>query len=739
MVIDHWPVIVANIPTRTANGIVREIGWVRGLCERPGVTDPGPSSSPSEYGLPRSSSRAGAGTPPPDPASSPTRFRIANPSASTPPPPSSLPQAVHEPSPMADFVPSTRAEEEKLRYYEQATRTRDVLQSSLRGVSVISSEQPPRSSHSLQNHSSPISPSSMYTCATDQHTDAQVRTATLVMQHMRASPEVQPALERSMTTVAWSGSEVGVSAPVTKASATPSVSSTPSPISGALGRSLTRAEQEKARLYNEAKETARQRQEEARLLEEEAEEVEHRLGREGIPVTAEAAFEQAQDAFERQLILEAEEERRREEERVKAEFEASERARIRAEEERWRLEEEERRARALAEREDKKRRAEKALADELRRFEEQRRARAAERSAELERQAAERRREDEMKRQRAEELRRLDEERERQLELERQQHAAARALEEEEEKRRQNQQLALAAEAARRREQQQEEEARLQQERIRRDRESELSEMARLRAEQRRLLEETEALRRALAERNSSHGEPCSPSSVRRTLVAAHRVPPEYTTSSPAPSYPVGGEYVHHSNGRPPEQHGALPLERAPSVVSFAPSMSAVNATAEAYAQAIRQQSLNLSDDNAAAYLRQLRQRTLPAFSSGPAYPGLVTSSTSSASIVSTLPPTSLVSTVRAPSAPTVPPLPTQTPSYKTASEEKEEEAARQRRRAATDAAASAASPVLEAPPSYPTGPSASTTPAPRGAAEEKAELDRCECSSRCFFHLDMD
>ena len=141
--------------------------------------------------------------------------------------------------------------------------------------------------------------------------------------------------------------------------------------------------------------------------------------------------------------------------------------------------------------------------------------------------------------------------------------------------------------------------------------------------------------------------------------------------------------------------------------------MSAANATAEAYAQAIRQQASTLSDEKA-AYLRQLRQRTLtssppppPAPPAGPAYPTQV----SGGSIVSTLPPASSVSMV-------APPVPI---GYKTAAEEKEE--ARRRR-----AAEEATSPTTgdAPPPSYPAGSSVSTAPPVRSASEEKEELQRC-------------
>ncbi|GAA5963471.1 hypothetical protein JCM8115_003377 [Rhodotorula mucilaginosa] len=646
LAIDHWPVIVANIPTRTANGIVREIGWVPGLCDRPGAMP-----------ITARDFANGSPAPPHDSTASQARFRIANPSAASPSPspapapvPVAPPQPI-EPSPMAGFVPSTRAEEEKLRYCEQATRTRDVLQSSLRdaGSTTCGGSDPDQSM-------SPTSPAStrLYAEHRPSEDTAQVHTATRVNASSRL-------LERSSTTVAWSGSEAGGATPVPVVSA--------SPVSAALGRSLTVAEQEKARLYDQATSIARQRQAEARSQAELDE------------------FEQAQDAYERRLILEAEEERRREEERVKAEFEASERARIRAEEEQWRLEEEERRARAEAEREEKKRRAEQALADEMRRFEEQRRAQSAQRAAELERQAEERRREDEMKRQRAEEMRRLDEERAAQEEERRRREralerarAAAVAAEQDEQRRRQIA-LAVAAEEARRR--QEEEDHRRRQEEARRQ---ELSEIEQLRAEQQRLLEEREELRRALAAR-SPHG---------------------YTPATSAPAY--SAVTTKSTSPNPiPSSPPLPPLARASSVVSFAPSMSAANATAEAYAQAIRQQASTLSDEKA-AYLRQLRQRTMtsspPPSAAGPAYP----TQTSGGSIVSTLPPASSVSMVS-------PPI---SSGYKTAAEEKEEARLRH-------AAEEAASPTTgdAPPPSYPAGSSVSTAPPVRSASEEKAELQR--------------
>lgn len=649
--IDHWPVVVANIPTRTAIGIIREIGWVDGLCDRPGVaqTEQGPVTAPSDR----------EETPIHEP---PNRvpFHVTNPSA-----------AEDEPSPMAGFVPSTRAEEEKLRYYEQATRTRDALQSSLHAASTQSD---PRMSYD-DARSPTIAPESPSLAAQVQHATL----ATMSRSHL------QP-LERSMTTVAWSGSDTG---------ATPPPASTPAAAT-VLGRSLTVAEAEKARLFDDARETARLRQDEARQIAE------------SQPL---ADFQAAQDAFEQRLVAEAEQERRLEEERLKSQFEAAERARIAAEEEQWRREEEARRAQALAELDEKKRRAEQALADELRRFEEQRRQEDRQRAEELEA----RRREDDLKRQRADEMRRLDEERERAEETRRHEARLAemRAREAEEARRRQQEN------ESRRRQQEDEARRRQQEDEVRRQAElqareeeellfarqreapraEEASELEQLRAAQRRLLEEREELMRALA---------------------AQQRPPATSTAPVHSPQPIS------------------PPVRAPSVVSFAPSMSAANATAEAYAQAIAASSASSGmSDEKAEYLRQLRQRTSIAVpnANGPVYPTMQPSrltrhdTLTSTSVVSTLPPMSAVSSAPPPPPPTV--QTAQTP-YKTAAEEKEEAAARQRAHDAAAAAATAAASVPgpsadeDLPPSYPV-PGGSASSQRPNASEEKAELEGCE------------
>lgn len=70
-------------------------------------------------------------------------------------------------------------------------------------------------------------------------------------------------------------------------------------------------------------------------------------------------------------------------------------------------------------------------------------------------------------------------------------------------------------------------------------------------------------------------------------------------TTAQQPAYP--------SNGHTQQQYYGASLTRTPSVASFAPSLSAAQATADVYAQAIAQQS-TLQEEKA-AYLRQLRMR----------------------------------------------------------------------------------------------------------------------------------
>ncbi|BGP58709.1 hypothetical protein JCM8202v2_006386 [Rhodotorula sphaerocarpa] len=733
LAIDRWPVIVANVPTKIANGIIREIGWVQGLCDRPGARtrDDGQKDGVtldadmlSRSALRLKMYREAGATPPRVP------FHITNPSEPAISPAPDLDASSFAPTgPIAGFVPSTRAEEEKLRYYEQATRTRDALQSSLRG-STYDSERRVSPGNGDWPHvagaastsafgppaviaaAAPASPTDGFAPTDVSALDARIQHAALATV---SQSQLQP-LQRSLTTMAWSGSDAGTTPPPLSA---PRSEYSP-PLAGSstatqLGRSLTLAEQEKARLYHHARETAQLRQEEARRASE-ADSPQHHH-----PSRAELDFEAAQQAYEARLVTEAEQERRAEEERLKAEFEAAQRARILAEEERWRVEEAKRQARARAELDEKKRRVEQALADDLKRFEEQRREEDRERAEELE----QRRREDDLKRQRAEEIRRLDEEREqerlaaerqadaarrvREMQVRQEQEAAARAAAHEEAIRQRREEE--TRQEALYRQQQQAEHIRRQQEEAAAQQAHD-SELEQLRAVQRRLLEEREQLMRALAAQQQSSGAS------------------QLTSSPPRPI--------------PPTPAPAFPAARAPSVVSFAPSMTAANATAEAYAHAIalQSQAVGMSAEKA-AYLRQLRERNSIAMSGSapssppdmrdavegrPAYPDPRSSGQALAplaeSVVSTLLRSSAVSSSSRP-IPSAPGQPTVSAPYRSAAEGKEHETSRRRAQEAGGASGTT-SPDEEAdlPSSYPAGADSSST-APRNATEEKAELER--------------
>ncbi|BGO96276.1 hypothetical protein NBRC10512_000390 [Rhodotorula toruloides] len=849
--IDNWPIVLGNVPSRQAKGVINDIGWVEGLCDRPGLRDvpapvsmepsaavsmarptlvslnssdrqtvqptpafatpqntppppppvedksrlPPPVPSTASYGdektrllanSPYGGSSSGGGSTAPLHVTNPTPISPRTYGSATPPPP--LPSTA---AARASFVPSPTAEEEKRRYYEQATRSRDLLQSSLRASQ--DSHQRPSSiaTNGTRDRSLGFSPVSL-----EDPGPVLLQKAMLVRRDEASSPpqtspyggvesgsystdaplstgQLAPPT-RSNTIMALSGSEVSSIPP----SVPPPAPVAPSdslqvPASSSstsfLGRSLTSAESEKRRLFLEAKEIARRRQEEARL----------ELERQNRAL-AELEFEEAQNAFEEKLIVEAELERQEEERRKKEEYAAQQRERIRQDEERWRIEEEERRAKALAELEDKRRRAEQALQEELRRFEEQQRAEERARAEEIEQQLDDRKREDEMKRQRAEEMRRLDEEREREEEERRmaaQRKAAFERERAEQERRRREAEAERAAqeEAARQRRLAEEQERAAQEEAAHHRRIADEQEFARRRMEEERLVAEAERQRLLLAEEQARRAQAAE--DTRRADLARIQ-------AAQQPAYPP-------ANGPQPQHYGAG-LTRTPSVASFAPSLSAAQATADVYAQAIAQQA-TLQEEKA-AYLRQLRMREeerrahlaspdiggrsaslqmpslphsqapVPATTVAQGYPsGRVLPSrhpqavshdgyaystptrqnSYSASVVSTVAPTTVISSA----PPPMPPLPQReaaeavppaqpvrdeatppTSTYKTAAEEKEELAARRRaEETRAQQAASAPPPQPEdddMPPSYPagaTGQQGST----RTAAQEKAELDR--------------
>ncbi|GAA6052552.1 hypothetical protein JCM3770_003239 [Rhodotorula araucariae] len=835
LAVDNWPVVIGDCDARTAKGILLDIGYVEGLCDRGGLAPPVSAEAQSTASLRPAPQRQVSMPVSPAPTTSPVRhptaeqlppapspvasyqeaaleksrllnkpynpagssFHVANPSAqdesryrsSTPPPPLPAPAPVRP-----SFVHSPSAEEEKRSYYEQATRQRDALQSSLRSPQSLVVPSPvsakPRASDSIRSPSveEHVSVQRAAIVRRDSRDElghpAPVRTASDRTEHV-ATQQVEGgptfamahlAPTRSNTTIALSGSDV--SASPSAFPSPPAAEPTPSheqPKSPAvlLGRSLTSAEAEKRRLFLDAKETARKRQEEARL----------ELERQNQAL-AELEFEEAQLAYEARLLAEAADERREVERLAREAFEAERIARIRQDEERWQHEEEERHAQARREMEERRRRAQQAMEEELRRFEAQHAEAERARAAEIERQMEERKREDEAKRAMADEMRRLDEERAREeqerklaasrkAEMERQRADAERrrvegeqariakaarrqAAEEAETKRRyeEAERARVRAEEDERARVRAEEEERYRREEEQRRHEAEEAERRRYEDEERSRLAEEDRQREAEAEARHVH------QASQASTLAGH---PNDGYSHPA--YPA-------ANGRSASyiQHVGAGLERAPSVASFAPSMSAAHATAEFYAQAIGQQS-GLSEEKA-RYLAQLREQRgqvaspspygssaprpafqdaaalQPAYPQGSAYPQ---PPQPPAHPVYASPPArqnsyASVGTSGAPSLPSKPALPahtavptvpeaapaaTSTSTYKTAAEEKEEAAAR--RRAEDEAAARrdeesrGKQPVAipedeEAPPSYPVPVQGSS---PQSAADEKAELER--------------
>ncbi|GAA5993960.1 hypothetical protein JCM5350_008339 [Sporobolomyces pararoseus] len=619
IVIDQWPVVIGNVNARVARGIVSDIGYVEGLCERGGLIEATQKANGNEIvQAPRfedvtvqqpPSQRNLSTLAPPTNAPSPqvespmtysdsstekrrllearsnaangSSFHISNPTheqllqsqqstarISTP----------ERPTPIRpQFAPSPTAEEEKRRYYEAATKSRDHLQ----GL---------RSEQTTPNHSrdtsSPISvdalryrhasdgPSALSPTSSAALTDTPIspfvyQEASVVK--LREDDDRLPAndhtISRSDTILAASGSAVSTTLNDERSqppfTTQPSLLSPPSARSvgtSMLNRSLTSAESEKKRLFLEAKEMARIRQEEARL----------ELERQN-KVLEDFEFEEAQRDFEERLILEAEEERRKEEEKERVAFE---------------------------------RRLELERLEKLAQFEREQREAQEKRQAETDKWARERKEEDEMKKRKAEELRRMDEEKEREeterrgalarkaamerqrAEDEERRLAGERARREEAERRYRAEQLAIEEELRRRRE----EERRLQYEHDRRLQEEE----HRRRVEQdRRDEEETHRiyLDRVRAE------EEAAALAQRARSTSQQAYPSTYGRSS--------GPIVHPSI---PPRRITPALDRAPSVASFAPSTSAANADSNFYAQAIASGQASALSQEKAEYLRQLRQ-----------------------------------------------------------------------------------------------------------------------------------
>ncbi|GAA5913778.1 hypothetical protein JCM8208_004165 [Rhodotorula glutinis] len=845
--VDHWPVLIGDCDSRTAKGIMRDIGWVEGLCDRAGLaTEPTSATSTPEHEHERPeaqrhvSDRSASSPPPvrapvrqdseqlpsaPSPIASyqtaaieksrlanGAGFHVANPTSSHdreheyyvderlgPSSSSSAPpHRLEAPAPMRPSfgaLPSSTAEDEKRSYYEYATRQRDALQLSVRGTDSLSAPSPTsildhhqhRYSESQHSPSVEDDPPSLHRAAIvhresrdELSRPAHATRADSDRSGLRSSQYVEGgptfatahlAPTRSNTIMALSGSDVSTSTPSISSpppppppvvDPTPPPRDTPTSPAALLGRSLTTAEAEKRRLFLDAKEMARKRQEEARL----------ELERQNQAL-AELDFEEAQLAYEARLIAEAEDERREVERLAREAFEADRLARIAADEERWQREEEARQAQARAEIEEKRRRAEQAMQDELRRFEAHHLEAERVRAAEIERQAEERKREDDAKRAMADEMRRLDEERQRE-ELERKS-AAARKVEMERqrtdaERRRQEGERARLADVARRAAEAAEAQRRFDEEQRERARAAE-EEDARRRAEEEERYEREEEERRRYEEEEQRRYEEEEHNRAVEAAAAAAAAARRAQQSSEGsaiyprddshdrPAYPSNGRTASYANG----------VQRAPSVASFAPSTSAANATAEFYAQAIGQQS-GLSDEKA-RYIAQLRERRAQVGSPGPyGSPSSPPSHYDPAALQPAYPqsngyprapqpqspppppvhPAYDAARTSAPALPPKPPLPPHTASaapvesraaptgssstYKTAAEEKEEAAARRRaedaaaarRRADEDRGKQSALPVEdeEAPPSYPVPPAQGGSSS-SSAAAEKAELER--------------
>ncbi|GAA5887145.1 hypothetical protein JCM5296_001610 [Sporobolomyces johnsonii] len=678
--VDAWPVVIGNVSSRVAKGIMADIGYVEGLCERAGLVPTSAGSPQSEqtpsFSPPLISSnlRRSLMPPSPSPALSPppvehdpslpyvgdsaadeksrllearNNMHVSNPSPTPALAPPSLAHPLHTLSgtngetpersmPIRPtFIPSPTAEEEKRRYYEEATRSRDALQSSVRSKQDNGYHTSPTSTDvTQQTREAPVTPTTVASPSTVNYHEAAVLRRSLVQNGVSRNPppraDSDPAMlaalagsnlpvtepptlargylssaapvARSSTMMALSGSDVSDAPPPS-----PPPSRSPPPTSPSLsaaallGRSLTTAEAEKKRLFLDARETARRRQEEARVELER----QNRL-------LEEIEFEEAQRDFEERLVAEAEAELRDEERRKRETFEASQKEVARLEEEKWVREEELRRARAVAELEEKKRQAEIERLNELKRFEEQQRAAEEARAAEIARQAAERKREDEAKRAKAEELRRIDAERQREDEARR---VAVARKAEMERVRAEDEQRRLVAEQARR----EEEERRRQQAEVEEQRRRMVeAEAQRLYEEEHRRHEEEQSRRaqedyaRRAYEENVRRGQE---ELARQAADEARRMVAQRAAQASSPAYLPPGSYGHPSYApitvRPAPSvphHVADGIERAHSVASFAPSMSAAAADSAFYAQAIARSGSALSEEKA-AYLRQLRQQ----------------------------------------------------------------------------------------------------------------------------------
>ncbi|GAA6043289.1 hypothetical protein JCM8097_003037 [Rhodosporidiobolus ruineniae] len=668
--VDGWSVLLGTVSSRVGKGIMSEIGWVEGLCDRPGQPDPTSALSTRSPVLAVPSSRAAnkaeqvpsfqpspspqqqQPSPAPPPAAFEPRFgnssteksrllnssqtssrfgsshqassggyHVANPSAPTTPdnkPSTPLPA----PAPVRPaFVPSPTAEEEKRAAYDRATQSREQLQSSLRA----SQEAAP-------------SPTDSFRSPTAEDDDGALHQAAILRRSVihngySTQPDLSPPLQdgfnddtplvarghlstgpaRSNTLMVFSGSEVSAVPP--PASPPPPPQPEPQspprspPVSSPGGSSSATAflGRSLTTAETEKRRLFLDAKETARRRQEEARLELERQNR----ALAELEFEEAQNAYEDRLVAEAEYDKRQAEHARLLAFEAEQKARIAADEERWAREEEERRVRALAELDERKRRAEQAMQEELRRFEEQQRAAEQEREDEIARQMAERKAEEEMKRAKAEELKRQDEEREREEQARRS--AAVRKQEMERERaemeRRRREGEEARARAAAQAAAEAGARARWEEEERHLREEAERAEAAAAEAVRRREEQQRELARQRQAEEEARELQAAEEEARQRQAEEEARAHAAQQVAQQQPVYPAT-ELTYGQPAYPnlasQPSDAAANIHRAPSVASFAPSTSAAAADASFYVQALAQHSSQ--SEAKAAYLRQLRQ-----------------------------------------------------------------------------------------------------------------------------------
>ncbi|ORY66797.1 hypothetical protein BCR35DRAFT_334540 [Leucosporidium creatinivorum] len=586
------------------------------------------------------------------------------------------------PAPRPTFVPSPTAAEEKLHLHQAAIQMREEQQARR----VAQEEERAKHEEALRRQAEMESPSSLSHNRRDTYDSsvssslpyadyekASLHSAAIVRRqlvqdglakppHLRSveengaldslvhndAPEVVQArlapapIQRSNTTVAWNGSSVGPVSDVPGSTPSPpqpdllAPQAQPQRELHPLVRSqtiLSGAEAEKRRLFEEAKERARQRQEEARIeLEKQS----------ALLANLEAEeMDRAQKEYEIEMAMQEEEERRRARALVERdEFERRERERAAVLEEEWRREEQERQRRAREEFEERMRVEEVRRVEELKRLAELQREVEEESKAVMLRKRQERDREEQARRDAAERAR---------IEREEQEAAARRAAEEErlreerareeaerrqlEDNKRRAYEERLAEEEARRR--WEEEQARRAAEEAAAQRAAEERRLAE--EDHRRRVEEEEARRAAVRQQEQQQQQQLQShqlydAPVPRDIPSLqapraqqpsaqgfdpHRYPSpqgygQYQTAEHYPGGPPVPSTLGHDSQHGHSQNGSS-LVRSPSVNSFAPTTNMNEADVNFYANAIANSAAPLArnstlSEEKAAYIRRLRE-----------------------------------------------------------------------------------------------------------------------------------